>query len=77
MLATASVVAGDVSAHMTTNTGNTIATEHSHLMMCVLAGSSPSARSKFARECYIACGQYRISKTRCCKCYAMSVMIPY
>ena len=59
MLATASVVAGDASAHMTTSTGNTIATEHSHLVMCALAGGSTSARSKFARKCDVACSQYR------------------
>ena len=37
MFATASVVAGDASAHMSTSTGNTIATKHLHLMMHVLA----------------------------------------
>ena len=51
MIATASVVAGDA---------NTIATEHSYLMMCVLAGGSMSAHSKFAQECDVACGQYHI-----------------
>ena len=59
MFATASVVAGDASARTTTSTGNTIATKHSHLVMCVHAGGSMSARSKFAHECDIACGQYR------------------
>ena len=54
MFATASVVAGDVSAHTTTSTANTIATKHSHLMMCMLAGGSTSAGSKFACECDIA-----------------------
>ena len=37
MLATASVVARDMSARATTSMGNTIATEHSHLIMHVLA----------------------------------------
>ena len=55
MLATDSVLAGDENAHMTTSTGNTIATEHSHLVMRVLAGGSKSARSKFLRECDVAC----------------------
>ena len=59
MFATASVITGDASACMTTSMANTIAIEHSHLMMRVLAGSSTSARSKFARECDVACGQYR------------------
>ena len=45
MLATVSVVAGDASAHTTTSTGNTIATEHSHLVMRLLAGGNMSARS--------------------------------
>ena len=58
MLTTASVLAGDVSAHMTTSTGNTIATEHSHLMMRVLAGGSMSACSKFACKCDVASGWY-------------------
>ena len=49
MLTTASVVAGDASARTTTSMGNTIATEHSHLVMHVLAGGNISARSKFAR----------------------------
>ena len=40
------MVAGDASAHMTTSMGNTIATKHLHLVMRVLAGGSPSARSK-------------------------------
>ena len=61
MLATASVVAKDVSAHMTTSAGNTISTEHSHLVMRVLAGGSMSARSKFAHECNVACSRYRSS----------------
>ena len=52
------MVAGDVSACMTTSVGNTIATEHLHLMMCVLTGGSMSAHSKFARKCDVACGQY-------------------
>ena len=52
MFATASVVTGDASAHM----ANTIAIEHSHLMMRVLASNSTSVRSKFARECDVACG---------------------
>ena len=43
MLATAVVVAGDASARTTTIMGNTIATEHWHLMMRVLAGGSVSA----------------------------------
>ena len=43
MLATASVVAGDASARTTTSTGNTIATKHSHLMICVLAGGNMNA----------------------------------
>ena len=59
MLTTASVVAGDASTHTTTSTSNTIATKHLHLIMHVLAGGSTSARSKFARECDIACGWYR------------------
>ena len=59
MLTTANVVAGDASAHTTISTGNTIATEHLHLMMHVLAGGSTSARSRFACECDIACGRYR------------------
>ena len=59
MLTTASVVAGNASARTTTSMGNTIATEQLHLMMLVLAGGSTSARSKFARECNVACGQYR------------------
>ena len=62
MLATASVVTGNASAHMTTNTGNAIATEYSHLVMHVLAGGSPSACSTFAHECDVAFGQYRIHK---------------
>ena len=37
MHAIASVVAGDASARTTTSTGNTIATEHLHLMMSMLA----------------------------------------
>ena len=60
MLTTASVVAGYASARTATSTGNTIATEHSHLVMRVLAGGSTSARSKFARECDVACGQYHM-----------------
>ena len=56
----ASVVAGDASACMTTSIGNTIATEHSRLMLRVFVGGTPSACSKFAHECNIACGQYRI-----------------
>ena len=56
MLATVSVVAGDASARTTTRTGNTIVTEHSHLVMRVLAGGSKSAHSKFAHECNVACG---------------------
>ena len=60
VLATASVVAGDTSARTTTSMGNTIATEHSHLMTRVLAGGSMSARSKFAHECNVLCGWYRI-----------------
>ena len=59
MLAAASVVAGDASTHMTTSTGNTIATEHSHLVMRVLTGGNMSASSKFARKCDIACDWYR------------------
>ena len=59
MLTTASVVAGDASARMTTSMGNTIATEHSHLMMRVLAGGSMSTRSKFARNCNVACSHNR------------------
>ena len=58
----ASVVAGDTSAHMTTSTGNTIAAEHSHLVMRVLAGGNMSAHSKFARECDVACGRYHTSR---------------
>ena len=59
MLVTASVVAGDASAHTTTSTGNTISTEQVHLLvMRVLASGSMNARSKFARECDVACGQY-------------------
>ena len=54
------MVAGDVSAHTTTSTVNTIAIEHLHLMMCMLTGGSMNACSKFAHECDIACGQYRI-----------------
>ena len=61
MLTTASVVAGDASARTITSMGNTIATEHSHLVMHVLAGGSMSACSKFARVCDVACGQYRTS----------------
>ena len=60
MLATASVVAGDTSAHMTTSTGNTIAIKHLHLVMHVLTDGSTSACSKFAREYNVACGQYHI-----------------
>ena len=56
MFATGSVVTGDVSACM----ANTITIEHLHLMMRVLAGSNTSARSKFARECDVVCGQYRM-----------------
>ena len=52
------MVAGDSSARMTTSTGNTIATKHSHLVMRILVGGSKSAHSKFACECDIACGQY-------------------
>ena len=59
-VATASVVTGDASACMTTSMANTIAIKHFHLMMCVLAGGSTNAHSKLARECNIACGQYRI-----------------
>ena len=59
MLATASVVAGDASAHTTTSTGNTIATEHLHLMMRVLGGGNMSAHSKFAPEYNVVCGWYR------------------
>ena len=62
VLETASVVTGDASAHMTTNTSNTIATEYSHLVMHVLTGGSPSACSKFAHECDVAFGQYHIHK---------------
>ena len=40
------------------STGNAIAIEHSHLVMRVLTGGSPSAHPKFAHECDIACGQY-------------------
>ena len=58
MLTTASVVAGDVSARTTTSTGNTVSTEHLHLVMHVLAGGSVSAHSKFAHECDVACGRY-------------------
>ena len=56
MFETASVVRGDASARMANTC--TIAIEHSHLMMRVLTGSSTSARSKFARDCDVACGQY-------------------
>ena len=58
MLATASVVAGDASARMTTSMGNTIATEHSYLEMHALTGGSMSAHSKFTRECDVVCGRY-------------------
>ena len=77
MLTTASVVAGDASAHMTTSMANTIATEHSYLMMCVLASGSTSARSKFPRECDVACGQYRrhgLKYQQCMVLLAMSHM---
>ena len=56
------MVAGDASARTTTNTGNTIATKYLHLVMRVLAGGSTSALSKFARECEVASGQYRMLK---------------
>ena len=52
------MVAGDASAHTTTSSGNTITTEHSHLVMRVLAGGNMSAHSKFAHECDVACGRY-------------------
>ena len=58
-LAAASVVAGDATARTTTSTPNIIATEHSHLMMCVLDGSCMSACSKSTFKCKVACGQYR------------------
>ena len=60
VLTTASVVAGDASACTTTSMGNTIATEHPHLVMCVLAGGNMSSRSKFACGCDVACGRYRM-----------------
>ena len=49
-----------MSAHttMATSMANTIAIEHLHLMMCVLAGGSMRIHSKFACECDIACSQY-------------------
>ena len=58
MFKIASVVTGDASAPMIISMANTIAIDHSHLMMHVLASGSTSARSKFACECDIACSQY-------------------
>ena len=68
------MVAGDASARPTTSTGNIITTEHSHLMICVLVltGGSLSARSKFAHECDVACGQYHIY-VPVCICIGMNV----
>ena len=47
VLATVSVVAGDASARTTTSIGNAIATEHLHLIMCVLASGGKSTHPKF------------------------------
>ena len=44
MFATTSVVTGDASARMTSNTANTIAIKHLYLMMHVLTGGSMNAR---------------------------------